>query len=350
MLHRIELSEIAFRMIAETPARSFPAGVCLGSTFESILIHSPRSGLLSSRRLRVAVAETSSALLAAFRTLISARIHEDAAFLAVGVGPAAGQIGGSVVVDGQVQSADDIQLAAPGMPIVRVTQLERLPPSTTVFQETWSRTIGALGEARWRQLIALRYVVVGCGRTGSIVVDSLARLGARYLSIIDPDRLERHNLGEMAIAHSEVGRPKAEAAAARISQDMASELQPICDSIYSLPSLVAIKEADVVVCCVDNAAARLAVDFLAKLYLKPILDIGTGILRIEGRHNRLGADVRLLLPGRCLSCFGGVAQRDEGRFEILQLARGSFAEPASANWESQRAGSLRRDLLQMLNS
>lgn len=339
MLRRIVMSETALRAIADTAIRSFPAGLCRGSIFESILIHSPVVHPSNSLRLGVAVAETSSALVTAYRDLISTRTSNDVAFLAVGNGPAAGRIAGSVVVNGQVQSVDDIQLVTPGMPIVHLSPWDATRRPS--FQETWSRSIGALSEARWRQLVSLHYAVVGCGRTGSIVVDSLARLGIQQLSIIDPDRLERHNLGEMAIAHAEIDRHKAEAVANRISQDMSYELQPICESIFSLSSLLAIKEADVVICCVDNAAARLGVDFLAKLYIKPLLDIGTGILRLAGRPNRIGADIRFLLPGRCLSCFGGVAQRDEGSFEILRHASQTVLELNTPDWQSQRAGSLR---------
>ena len=65
------------------------------------------------------------------------------------------------------------------------------------LSERWSRTIGALGFDVWQRLIGLRYAIVGLGRTGSSLALALARLGVQHLTLIDPDLLERHNLGEM---------------------------------------------------------------------------------------------------------------------------------------------------------
>jgi hypothetical protein len=82
--------------------------------------------------------------------------------------------------------------------------------------------------------------------------------------------------------------------------------------VLSLEGLAALKEAQVIVCCVDSAEARFAVNFAAQLYLKPLLDIGTAVLDgadlgdTARRSRRIGADVRLVTPGRCLLCFGGI--------------------------------------------
>ena len=66
----------------------------------------------------------------------------------------------------------------------------------------------------------------------------------------------------------------------------------------------------------DNATAGAATAFLSKIYLKPLLDIGTGIRRRNGRPDEvhIAADVLLVLPDRCLLCFGGI-RRIEGTGE-----------------------------------
>ena len=73
-----------------------------------------------------------------------------------------------------------------------------------------------------------------------------------------------------------------------------------------------VKLSDLIICCADNDSARLAAGLLASLYLRPLLDIGSGIVR-EGGGLRMGGDIRLVLPGegRCLWCFGGVAAPHE---------------------------------------
>ncbi len=95
-----------------------------------------------------------------------------------------------------------------------------------------------------------------------------------------------------------------------------------------------------VICCVDNPTARLATAFLAALYLKPLLDIGTGILRTpDGR--RMGADVRLVLPGHCLLCLGGIPGMEEAPARLQGWHAGDALDSDPVAWWRQRAGSLR---------
>lgn len=60
----------------------------------------------------------------------------------------------------------------------------------------------------------MRYAIIGLGRTGSHLSAMLAAAGARHLSLIDPDFIEEHNLGEMTgITESDLGSPKVAALA-----------------------------------------------------------------------------------------------------------------------------------------
>jgi len=57
------------------------------------------------------------------------------------------------------------------------------------------RLIGALGGADvWDRLTGLHYTLVGLGRTGSLVAHTLARRGARRLTLIDPDAVSYTHL------------------------------------------------------------------------------------------------------------------------------------------------------------
>jgi molybdopterin/thiamine biosynthesis adenylyltransferase len=61
--------------------------------------------------------------------------------------------------------------------------------------------------------------VVGCGGLGGYVVEELARLGVGRIVVIDPDLFEEHNLNRQLFSSpSNLGRPKVEAAAARINE------------------------------------------------------------------------------------------------------------------------------------
>jgi len=76
---------------------------------------------------------------------------------------------------------------------------------------------------------------------------------------------------------------------------------------------------------------------LAKLYLKPLLDIGTGVFETPDNQRRAGADVRLVMPETCLLCFGGLNNLAVARARLI--AGQDVA--AIGDWREQRAGSLR---------
>lgn len=142
------------------------------------------------------------------------------------------------------------------------------PQRTDAPPARWSRTIGALGgEAIWERLIRLRVGMIGCGRTGSLAAATLARLGLHHLTLIDPDRLEPHNLGEMdAATDADVGRPKAQAIADHLHTlflHFPASPSPIVAPISDSVALTAAKGCDVLFCCADNDAARLATARLA---------------------------------------------------------------------------------------
>lgn len=238
---------------------------------------------------------------------------------------------GVAICDGTIRSLDSLRVAASGLP--RVTYGEEptvLPAALPVEDQRWSRTIGALGEDTWHRLAALEFAIIGCGRNGSLVSTALGRSGATSLSLIDPDGLEPHSLGEGDFLEADLQSRKAHASrdfVLALPHAATLRVQGIAESVFALPALAAIKKADMLVCCVDNAAARYATALLAKLYLKPLLDIGTGVLNGPGRP--MGADIRLVLPDQCLLCVGGIAG--------LRASRPT----SQADWQSHRAGSLR---------
>jgi molybdopterin/thiamine biosynthesis adenylyltransferase len=166
-------------------------------------------------------------------------------------------------------------------------------------------------------------------------------LGVSRLGIIDPDIIYPHNLGEMSnVTEGDLGLQKASVMATNLELRTGAEIDAVADSVLSLPALIAVKPADLLFSWVDNSTARLAVAILAKLFLKPVADIGTGIFYEETgqRRRRMGADIRLILPDRCLICSGGIADFNQARDELLNPALHSSQ---LRDWRLQRAGSLR---------
>lgn len=167
--------------------------------------------------------------------------------------------------------------------------------------QRWSRTIGALDYDTWRTMCSLHCTIIGVGRTGSLVARTLSQMGASHLTLVDPDRVELHNLDAMdGVGARDVGRAKVEAVADSLLPLAlpALQIRALQESILALQALVAAKESDVLIACVDNDTGRLAVATIAALYGKPLLDIGTGVYG-SGSRRQMGTDVPE--KGRCFS-------------------------------------------------
>jgi len=210
----------------------------------------------------------------------------------------------------------------------------------------FSRTIGALGARNWQRLTSLPIAVIGCGRTGSIASVTLSRLGVRSLKLIDADIIETHNLAEMdGVNDYDVGRLKVEA----LSDFLKAYCTPVGIplNITTIPETIttayhAALAADVLFCCVDNDAARLACGILATLFHKMLIDIGTGIFNESNGNRMMGADVRLILPADgCLRCFGNVANYDEGIKNLIACNLSHENSREQEQWWLRRSGSLR---------
>jgi hypothetical protein len=258
--------------------------------------------------------------------------------LALGVGEARGSCAGLVESDGEVFALDRLGVIGPGMPSVPAPEMSQ-GHGPWPLAEVLSRTIGALGSEAYTRLRSLHIAIIGCGRSGSLMAESLASLGVARLTLVDPDRVEPHNLGEMAsVGVESVGRTKVRAVAGVAGRAAAvgGVVVPVAEPVQSLGSLYAVKPADVLVCCPDAPAARLGAVVLAATYLKPLLDLGTAVL--PGSDGpRIGLDVRLTLPGRCLVCLGGLTRVAEAR-DVLLTGR---QEPRAGDFRAERLGSLR---------
>jgi hypothetical protein len=258
------------------------------------------------------------------------------AVLALGLGRAAGRAGGMYLAPAGAQPLHRLAVAGSPLVLTRLTgEADGALPDRGA--EVWSRTRGALGEATFRRLCGLHVAVVGCGRSGSLAAVALHRLGVGRLTLIDPDVIEPHNLGEMdVVGRGHLGRPKPDALADALGAlGLGGVVRPVGRSVLSLTGLAEARAADVLVCCADRPPARLAVGGLAVLYLKPVLDVGAGIFT-EAGGRRMGADVRLVLPGGCLLCQGGIAGLDNARRGLLL-----GPEAPAGDWRAERAGSLR---------
>jgi molybdopterin/thiamine biosynthesis adenylyltransferase len=198
---------------------------------------------------------------------------------------------------------------------------EETEPLSGRFQ----RQVEFLGESGQRRIQDTHLAVCGAGGLGSFVVACAKGLGFKEITLIDPDILEESNLNRFQGAtRSDVGRPKVDVVAEAIKLfDPDIKVNPVNARVEDASARDAILPADFVINCLDDDGARIEVQIMAALYLKPFLDLGAGIILQEGTRvvREMGGQAVLYFPGGpCLFCQGIDATSIVSR-EIRQVQR-----------------------------
>lgn len=140
-------------------------------------------------------------------------------------------------------------------------------------------------------------LIVGAGALGNEVIKNLALMGFGYLYIVDFDVIEAANLSRSPLFRaSDSGRRKAEVAAARTKEiDPDIHVQYLHGDITARLGLGVIRRMDVIIGCLDNREARLALNRFAYWMNKPWVD---------GAIQELLGLVRVFVPGQgaCFEC------------------------------------------------
>lgn len=163
-----------------------------------------------------------------------------------------------------------------------------------------------------------KVLVVGAGALGNEVVKNLALMGIGHIFIIDFDTIELANLSRSVLyRESETGRRKAEVAAARIKElNPEVRVQYLHGDVTTQLGLGVIRRMDVIIGCLDNREARLAVNRFAYWMNKPWVD---------GAIQEFLGLVRVFIPGEgaCFECtLTEQARRDLSlRYSCPLLAR-----------------------------
>ena len=235
---------------------------------------------------------------------------------------------------------------------------DTMPPS-----EQFDRNIRAFGGDIQQVLGNLRVAVVGCGGTGSAVIEQLVRLGVRHLQLFDPDTLTAGNVTRVYGSYlNNVGEPKVNVSAAhagRIAPD--AEVMTTRAKITHESTAKLLLDADIVFGCTDDNAGRLVLSRIASYLLTPVVDCG--VLLSSGPGGQLiGIDgrVTVLAPGdACLVCRNRIDLR-RAAAEMLdpdehrQLAEEGYApgllepEPAVVTFTTQVASTAVCELLERL--
>jgi hypothetical protein len=180
-------------------------------------------------------------------------------------------------------------------------------PSSTQQQ---IRTVSAWGDEKQADIARLRVGVVGCGSTGGVIAESLARMGVQRVVLVDFDTIEDRNLDRLTYASGrDVGGNKASVLgdylkSVATSDDFAVEIVPM--SITETAAQSAIIDCDIVMCCVDRPWGRHILNMLGRAHLIPVIDGGI-LVRTNSRGLLASADWKTHVSspgGACLRCLG----------------------------------------------
>jgi molybdopterin/thiamine biosynthesis adenylyltransferase len=164
------------------------------------------------------------------------------------------------------------------------------------------RAFGAPGQA---VVSRLRVVVVGAGGTGSVVLQQLAHLGVRDITIIDPDVVEKTNLNRLVGARpTDVGTPKVEVARrAMLAVSPNAAVHAVRGDVVDDSVARTLAAFDFAFLCTDSHASRAVVGQVAYQHLVPTIDMGVSITAGPAGVEHVNGRVQMLAPGlTCLSC------------------------------------------------
>jgi hypothetical protein len=201
--------------------------------------------------------------------------------------------------------------------------------------------VGGAGQDRLRQTSV---AVVGLSGGGSHVVQQLAHLGVGRIIGVDDDRAELRNRSRMiGLTASDVRRRrrKTDVLATLVRHvNLGAQFVPVSAAVPFPEAVAAIREADIIVGCLDNYHARADLQQLAWRSLIPYVDIG---LRIDPDQREarpdswIGGNVNTLLPGsHCLWCLEYLTQakldgETGGRDRSYFQSRSGAAQVVSLN-------------------
>lgn len=160
----------------------------------------------------------------------------------------------------------------------------------------------SLGEAGQRRLLAARVVIIGCGATGTVIANHLARAGIGYLRLVDRDYIELNNLQRQLLFDEDdirQGLPKAVAAANKLRRINAEiEIAAVVTDVNPGNVLPLIQDADLVMDGADNFETRYLLNDACVKLGKPW--IYTGVIGSYGVS-------QTIVPGEsaCLRCVMG---------------------------------------------
>jgi len=181
-------------------------------------------------------------------------------------------------------------------------------------ESRFSRNELLFGKEGQQQIEATSVAIVGVGGLGSHVVQQLAYLGVKTITLIDADTVTLSNINRLVGATEEdIGCPKVDVLERLVKAIRPeTEVTKVKESFISEPGFSRLKNVGLIFGCVDRDAARLILTEFSAAYSKPYLDAATD----AGKDGESwGGRIVFMLPGgSCVYCRGELSQEEVRRY------------------------------------
>ena len=197
-------------------------------------------------------------------------------------------------------------------------------------KEVLKRTFDTWGRESQNTIARLKVGIVGLGSVGCIVAEAIARIGIKQVTLIDPDKVEEHNLDRLLYGTArDVGKLKVHLAAEAIQRNAtAQKLQIIAlpFSVHDEATYKAALDCDILFSCVDRPVARDVLNYIAQAHLIPIIDGGIAV-ESDRQQDRLSSAhwrAHIVTPyHQCLRC-----NRQYNSSMVVMELDGSLDDPS----------------------
>jgi proteasome lid subunit RPN8/RPN11 len=189
-------------------------------------------------------------------------------------------------------------------------------PIKAAYEDQFDRNVRAFGGAIQEALGELKIGIVGCGGTGSAVVEQLARLGVNNFVLLDPDELSLSNTTRVyGSCPADVGKEKIQVAEKNIQHiNPKAHVSAMKASVMNVDALDLLSNCDVLFGCTDDNAGRMALSRFSTYLLCPLIDCGIKISSdAHGKISGIDGRVTVQTPGvGCLVCRSRIDMKRAG--------------------------------------
>ncbi len=189
------------------------------------------------------------------------------------------------------------------------------------------RTFDTWGEKHQNNIARLKVGIVGLGSVGCIVAEAIARIGVNNIVLIDPDKVEEHNLDRLLYGTiKNIGSYKVDVASEFIKQHSTASkvnVKKLPISIHHDQAYSEALDCDFLFSCVDRPVARDVLNFIAFSHLIPVVDGGVSITVNEDKTFYAHWRSHLVTPHhQCMRC-----NKQYTTSDVVTELDGSLDEP-----------------------